>query len=116
MADIQALMDYFRKLQRAVDSPDFAFFNFRILKKNKIDDLLVCTLALLPDSFKKAMKKRLQVDMYPSVSCYTRLSKLLKKPFFLSSEHYIVRYGEVTTMIQGIKHNLERDIKRLEED
>ena len=113
MVDIQALMDYFKKIQKAVDSPDFEFLNFRILKKNKIDNLLVCTLALLPDSFKKAMKRRLKIDAFPSVSCYIRLSKIIKIPFILN-DYYIVRYNEIVAMLNGIKHNLERDIRLLE--
>lgn len=114
MADTSALHDYFKKLQKAIDTADFNFFNFRIVKKSRIDDLLVCTLALLPDCFKKAMKKRLKLDTYPSVSCYNRLSKLLKKPFILSSEHYIIQYSEATAMIKSIRQCLDRDIRQLE--
>ena len=115
MADSSGLHDYFKKLQRALDSADFSFLNFRIVKKSKIDDLLVCTLALLPEEFKKAMKKKFKLDLYPSVSCYNRLSKLLKKPFILSGDYYIVSYGEATTMLKSIRQNLDRDIKNLEE-
>lgn len=115
MADSSSLHDYFKKIQRALDSADFAFFNIRIVKKSKIDDLLVCTLALLPEEFKKAMKKKLKLDTYPSVSCYNRLSKLLKKPFILSSDYYIVPYGEASAMLKGIRQSLDRDIRNLEE-
>ena len=115
MADISGLQDYFKKLQRALDSADFAFLNIRIVKKSKIDDLLVCTLALLPDEFKKAMKKKLELDAYPSVSCYNRLSKLLKKPFILSGDYYMVSYGEANAMLKGVRQNLDRDIRNLEE-
>ena len=38
---------------------DTVDIKYRFVKKNKIDDLLVCTLALLPDSFKNTMKKGL---------------------------------------------------------
>lgn len=116
MADSLALHDYFKKIQRALDTADFAFLNFRIVKKNKIDDLLVCTLALLPESFKKAMKKRLKLDTFPSVSCYNRLSKIIKKPFVLSNDYYIVSYSEANTMLKSIRQNLDRDIRELEEN
>lgn len=116
MADSLALQDYFKKIQKAIDTADFAFLNFRIVKKSKIDDLLVCTLALLPDDFKKAMKKRLKLDMFPSVSCYNRLSKIIKKPFILSKDYYIIPYGEASTMIKSIRQNLDRDIRRLEQN
>jgi len=116
MADNSELHEYFKKLQRALDSADFTFLNFRIVKKARIDDLLVCTLALLPEVFKKAMKKRLKIDMFPAVSCYNRLSKIIKKPFILSSDYYIVHYGEASTMIKSIRQNLDRDIKQLEDN
>lgn len=116
MADTSGLHDYFKKLQKAIDAADFSLLDFRIVKKSRIDDLLVCTLALLPETFKKAMKKRLNLNTYPSVSCFNRLSKLLKQPFILSSEYYIVRYGETSTMLKSIKYNLDRDIKQLEEE
>ena len=115
MEDINALQDYFKKLQRAIDNADFTFFNYKFVKKNRIDDLIVCTLAILPESFKKAMKKRMQIDAFPSVSCYNRLSKIIKKPFPLSSDLYMVDYGQATTMIKIIRQNIERDVRKLEE-
>lgn len=115
MEDITALQDYLKKLQRAIDNADLTVFKYKFVKKNRIDDLLVCTLAVMPDVFKKAMKKRLQLDMFPSVSCYNRLSKLAKKTFFLAPDYYLVNYIEATVMLKSIKQNLEMDIRRLEE-
>lgn len=116
MENISALLDYFKKIQKAIDTADFTFFQYKFVKKNRMDDLLVCTLALLPESFKKAMKKKLQIDVFPSVSCYNRLSKIIKKTFILSSDFYVINYGEAVTLLKGIKQNLERDIKKLEEE
>lgn len=116
MTDTAPLQDYFKKIQRLLDNPDFSFLNFRFIKKTRIDDLLVCTLAILPDSFKKAMKKNLKVDMYPAVSSYSRLSKLLKKPFALTPDYYMIEYGHAFAMLKNVRQNLERDIRRLEEE
>ena len=116
MADILALQDYFKKLQRALDAPDFNLLNFRIVKKSRVDDLLVCTLAILPESFKNAMQKKLDYNSYPAVYCYNRLSKIMKKPFILSKEYYIIQYSEASNMIKSIKLNIDRDIRRLEEE
>ena len=70
----------------------------------------------MPSSFKKAMKKRLKLDMYPSVSCYNRLSKLVKKTFFLVPDYYMIEYSTALKMLQGIRKNLDMDIRRLEEE
>ena len=116
MENIAELLSYFKKLQKAIDNADVNLLKFRLLKKSRIDDLLVCTLSLLPDSFKKAMKKRLKLDVYPSVSCYNRLSKVIKKPFILSSDYYIIKYDEVYVLLKSIIKDIESDIKKLEEE
>jgi hypothetical protein len=114
MADIAGLQNYLKKIQRALDNADFKIFKYRFVKRNRIDDLLVCTLALLPDSFKEASKRNLNFDMYPSVVCYNQLSKILKKQISIFTKYYIVNYKESTTMIKNINKNISRDIKRLE--
>ncbi len=117
MADIIAIKDYFKKLQRAInEDADFTFFNIKLAKKNRIDDLLCCVLALLPDSYKKALKKRAVnvADQLTSVSAYNRLEKLIKKPFLLNSEIYVVQYNEALSLIRAITSNIERDINKLE--
>ena len=116
MEDVTALQDYFKKLQRALDNADLTVFKYKLVKRTRIDDLLVCTLAVMPEIFKKAMKKRLKLDLYPSVSCYNRLSKILKKTFALLSDFYVVDYHEATTMLTSIRKNIEGDIRRLEEE
>ena len=116
MENIAALLDYFKKIQKSLDRPDLNLMKFRLVKKSRVDDLLVCTLSLLPDSFKATMKKRLKPDAFPSVSCYARLSKIMKKQFFLFPDYYIVHYAEASTMLKSIRMNLETDIKRLEAD
>ena len=115
MEDITTLQDYFKKLQRAIDNPDLTIFKYRLVKKTRIDDLLVCTLAVMPDTYKKATKKRFQLDLYPSVSCYNRLTKILKRSIPLLSDYYLVNYQNATTMLTNIRKNIEGDIKRLEE-
>ena len=116
MTDIAELKNYFIKVQKAVHSADLSIFGICLVKSSRIDDLLCCILALLPDSFKATMKKRISLDEYPSVSCYNRLSKIIKKPFILSSDYYIFNKNEVATLLMTITKNIERDIKKIEEE
>ena len=116
MADVAEIKKYVNKLTKIVNSADLAIFGSSIVKKNKVDDLLVCIIALLPDSFKKTMKKRVPIDVYPSVASFNRLSKAIKKPFFLSKDFYIFKTQEVISLIQNINKTIERDINKLEEE
>jgi hypothetical protein len=116
MVDVEELKGYFKKLKKAVDTADMAIFGKKLVKKNRIDDLLCCIFATLPDTFKVAMKKRLNADMYPAVASYNRLSQIIKKPFFLSHDFYIFDESEALVLLQNISKNLERDINRLEEE
>ena len=115
MVNITELKNYIKKLNKLVNSADFAIFGYSLLKKTKVDDNLVCILALLPDSFKKAMKKKTPIDQFPSVSSFSRLSKIICKPFFLSGDYYIFSTSHVIALIQNIDKNIERDIQKLEE-
>ena len=115
MEEKASFQDYIKKLQRAIDNADLTLFKYKFVKKNRIDDLLVCTIAVMPDAFKSAIKKRLQPDMFPAVSCYNRFAKIAKKAFFLAPEYYLIDYQEATTMLSSIRKNYEGDLKRLEE-
>jgi len=116
MADVAEIKKYVNKLSRIVNSADLAVFGYSIVKKNKVDDILVCIIALLPDSFKKTMKKRVPIDVYPSVASFNRLSKVIKKTFFLSKDLYIFKTQEVISLIQNINKTIERDLNKLEEE
>ena len=114
MEDLSALLEYFKKIQRALNNADFNLFGYKFVKKNRMDDLLVCTLALLPESFKNAAKRKTDLDNFPSVACYTRLSKLLKKQIGLFPDYYIVQYNSASAMLKSITKNINLDIKKLE--
>jgi hypothetical protein len=116
MEGIEVLLDYFKKLQRAINNADLKVFKYKFVKKSRIDDLLVCTLAVMPESYKKAMKKRVSLDLYPSVACYNRLYKMIKRTFFLASDYYMIDFHEATVMLGSILRHLESDIKKLEEE
>ena len=116
MADVTELKNYIKRLTRIINSADFAIFGKSMVKKKKVDDLIVCIIALLPESFKKAMKKRVPIDVYPAVASFNRLSKVIRKPFFLSKDYYFFPTSEVVTLLQSIGKNIERDINKLEEE
>ena len=114
MEDLDALLEYFKKLQKAIDNAELKILKYKFVKKNRIDDLLVCTLAVLPNSFKKATKKRHNINMFPSVTCYNRLSKIIKRPLFLMPDYYMIDYNEANIMLKSIIQNIKSDIRKLE--
>ena len=110
MADVNSIQDYFKKLQRVLNfEADFSFLGYKLIKKSKIDDILCCILATLPDSYKKIMKTT-QGKRLNSVSCYNLLFDTIKKKFILSSDVYLVDSNSANKYIGAILVSIERDI------
>lgn len=116
MADIEEIKTYLRKLQRVVETGDFKIFGKMIIKKNKVDNILCCVLAVLPESFKTMTKDdQVTVDKYPAVASFNRMTKVINNPFFLSADYYSFSLNDVITLIQNINKNIKGDIAKIEE-
>ena len=116
MVDTDALIGYFNKLQRTVlNNADFSLGSKKILKKEKVDDLLCCILLLLPDIYKKDFKTTYD-NKYSSISSFKLLYKELKHKFWLSSDYYIVNSDHVIKAIGLIKKAIASDVRMLEKD
>ena len=117
MDDIQGLKNYFKKLKRIImTEADLKFFRFSFVKKNKIDDVLCCVYAKLPDSYKKMLKTKTNVKQYNSVMCYGLLTKLLAKKFFLDKSLCVVNVTEVNKLLSSVILSIERDINKIEQN
>ena len=115
MADVTEVLGYFRKLKKIVDVPELRLLSYTLVKKGRVDDLFCCILATLPDSFKATMKKRIPLSTYPSVSAFNRLSKVMKKTFFLSHSLYIFKTQEVIKLLQAITKHIENNVRKIEQ-
>lgn len=115
MESISALQDYLKKIQRTIDNAGLTLFSYKFVKKNRMDDLLVCAIASMPESYRNIMNKKIQLDLYPSVACYNQLTRVIKKSCFLFSDYYMVDYTEAFNLLKSLKLSIERDIRKLEE-
>ena len=116
MVDIIAIKDYFKKLQKVINfNAEFNIGGLRLIKANKINDLMCCILATLPDSYKKIMKTKTDVQRYNSILCYGVLTKLFSKRFFLDKNMCMVNVEEVNKLISSINATIERDIRSIED-
>ncbi len=116
MVDIVAIKDYLKKLQRIINfDAVFTFGSFKLVKKNRINDITCCLLATLPDSYKRVIKTKKDVQRYNSVLCYGALSKLLAKSFILDKNLCVVNVTEANKMISSMINFIERDINAIEE-
>ena len=113
MEENATFQDYIKKLQRAIDCADLTFLRYKFVKKNRIDDLMVCTISVMPQVFKNALTNKLEEDKYPSVFCYNRFKKIVKHTFFLAPEYYIFDFNEAMTMLANIIKSFEDDVRRL---
>ena len=110
MTDINAIVNYFEKLQKIIiHYSDLSFGNKKFIKKNKIDDILCCIIAKLPDEYKKT-----NIDRYKSVKIFKNLYSQLRQPFFLMPNHYMINYDNVNLLLMQIKNTLVQDINTIE--
>lgn len=113
-ATIESLIDYFKKLQKIIRfESDFSFLGYKLIKKTKIDDVLCCILATLPEPYKKIMKMK-EGKKLSSVLAYGLLFNSVKQKFFLNPNVYLVSYNDATKYINTILRDLERDISYAE--
>ena len=116
MLDVSDTISYFKKLQKVIYyEADFVFWGFALVKKNKIDDVLCCILATLPDSYKRLMKQR-EGKKLKSIVAYEMLFNAIKGKFILNSNMYLVRNEDANKYISTILATLEKDIAYIEKN
>ena len=116
MADITALKDYFKKLQRIVNlESSFKFFGKSYIKKSRMDDILCCLIASMPDSYKKYVKAEYDKRL-SSITSFRTLYEALRHKFFLNSDYYVVDVDQANKLISAIAVSIERDVKFTEEN
>ena len=114
MSSSTAALDYFKKMQRVINyEADFTFFDVKLIKKSKIDDLLCCIIATLPESYKKMMKQK-EGDNLKSIVGYKLLFKSTKRKFIFSSNLYLVESVNAIKYLNSIIKWLEKDIVFIE--
>ena len=86
MADIVALKDYLKKLQKIINfEATFTFSHWKLIKKTRIDDIMCCIYATLPDTYKRMLKTKTDIQRYNSVFMLrTSYKAYCKKHFFLT--------------------------------
>lgn len=116
MEDIEALKDYFKKLQRVINfEASFALFGKSLIQKNKIDDILCCILAKFPEAYKRIMRSS-ESKKYDSIICYNTLFNAIKNKFFLDSNKYLVDTSKTNKLISTILVTIEKDINNIEKN
>lgn len=114
MFEMSEILNYFRKLQRVINyDATFTFAGRAFVKKSKIDDLLCCIIATLPESYKKMMRSDESKNL-KSVLCYNSLFNAIKQRCFFNSNVYQVHLDKANRYITSILATLEQDIKYAE--
>lgn len=116
MVEIDAIKEYFKKLQKVIElESTFTFANIYIVKKSKMDDIICCIYAKLPDSYKKMLKSKTAAGQYNSVLCYNLLTKFLSKKFFLDKSLCVINKAQIFKLINSINSTIEHDIDTIEQ-
>ena len=110
----QQIIDYLHKLQRIINTEaDFIFLKRRIIKKRKIDDVLVCILASFPKEYKLLIDVKSAVKLR-SITYYKLLMQAIKNKFILSEEYYLVYSDKAIFAINQMIKTIEGDINSLD--
>jgi len=110
MADVVTIRDYFKKLQRVlVAEVDFNLLDRKLIKRSKVDDILCCVYASLPNNYKRIIKINKE-DKYPSVNSFRVLNKELSRKFFFNSNLYSINVDKCNRLISVITATIEKDM------
>ena len=114
MDKTEEIKEYLKKLNLLITkNSEFTFIDVNFVKKSKVDDLLCCFLAVLPDKYKKCLKTP-EGKKLTSIINYNTMIKTLVRPFFFNRNFYIVDYKSVSACINRIISNIDRDIAYVE--
>lgn len=114
--DLTALKDYFKKLQRVITyDANFTLMRSKIIKKIKIDDILCCVYASIPDVYKKYIKTKEGKELFSAVQL-DMINKLVKHKFFLNADYYSVDVDRVSKAISSFVNYIDRDVAYAEKN
>ena len=115
MTDIASIKDYLKKIQKIINfEAVLTLGSHKLVKKTRIDDVMCCVLATLPESYKKVIKTKKDMQRYNSVLCYGLLTKLLAKRFFLDRNLILINVTEANKLINSILVSIEKDINAID--
>ena len=113
---LEQLKHHLKSLQKVIMfGADFNLFGSYLIKKNKIDDVYVCFLSLLPKNFQRALNVT-RFAKVPSVVYYKMLFDSIKGKFFLNNSVYLVNSEKALNCIQGLIKNMEKDFDYIEKN
>lgn len=109
--NITELQTYLKKLKNIIETEaSFSFGNTKIVNKKKIDDVLCCVEANIPNMYKAYLKKggprKLTSNTY-----YSQLLYSIKNKFFFSTNVYKVESTNSIKCIDTLIETLASDIK-----
>lgn len=112
---ITEIKKYLNKLKMAVNSQALFFNmgNWHLVKKNKIDDLICCIEANIPQKIRANINKINKIDL-GSIETFKHLKNILTKKFILNNNLYSINSNITNSYIQHIINNIENDIKHIE--
>jgi len=113
---LEQIKHHLTNLQKVITfGATFKFFEIYLIKKNKIDDIYVCLLSLLPKSFKTALNIQ-KFEEVPSVICYKMLFNSIKGKFPLDKNLYVVQHKTAIKSIQDLIQSMEKDFEHIEKN
>ena len=114
MDDNNEISKYIKKINFII-SNGFKFFDCSLVKKNRIDDVLCCFFASLPNEYKHKIELGIKQEQsgLQSVDLYHKYVEELHKQFILNKEYCIVNLNRINKISSELCNKLNSDIEFL---
>ena len=104
---------YLKRLKTVVErQASFYFFGSKIIDKIKIDDVLCCIEASLPDDYKSTARKY-GLSKFKGYSTLVKLNTALHKKFLFFDSYCSIKQDEVFQLIDNLPRALDSDFKTM---
>ena len=109
--NILEIKKYIKRLNTSLTNDVvFSWGSTKLIKKTRIDDLMCCLEATMPQEYKKYSQKP-GTKKLQSIKTWNDLNTTLKNKFFLSDNLYVVKSEEALSLLQSLQKTIEQDIK-----
>lgn len=108
---VSKLSKYITKLNKTIcNNADFSWFKKKYINKKRVDDILCCIEASLPEEYRGDKKRR-----YRGMVVYKQITSFIRVQSRLNKDWYAIDYTQVSACFDLFLKSVKSDIKSMNE-